>query len=1660
MWNCKKVQGFLYGLSFLLLFIPSLARAAAMNDYCITPPFVVGGVKPNLLLMIDNSASMYDLEYFAGSTSPPQTYSCTGGGVSQTKTSFCYDNTYTDTYTYVGYFEYSSKTWYRYDLSPSANNTTPGSNDKFKEELPPPTGLCDFGSPTGHVCINKSGSGTVADPYRITDFYATGNFLNWLSASKFDVQKHILTGGKYDSGLLLGEGRGCVGRRFVKKDPAVSGITFAVRGPNALEPDYVNPSTQGGLSRIEIFIGDITNMADCQCAIANWESGNYGQASVYTSACLNMAHTEINAFNQIMQDCWTIKKNLEDTCPPKGAACQPWGSSGNNPSYNSTKVQCENAYRDICGWESAGNCNKKNLPPSPDTIPGSITDALSNSGIWQCTNVASHVAPTAPFNYYDNPDDPIPNQGYIGQCAQAFGFSGNSLIVTWDDNCVQREILHYCFGQRVSEVIDPSSQTANTTATGNIPAVIIDSSVRQLGTPAGTFYVRANKSPEPTGLIQDFAVTSKLIRFGAMTFNCIGSGSESVPGACTTGANLDAGRIVSPLKGQCSVTTTTACVLDSNCPPNEECFVPVGDHSAGLIKNIDDIPAIAWTPFAEAFYNATAYFVKDATATNTVLDSTKFTPKTDAIQLPLPSTDSYTNVNPIQYRCQKNNVLLITDGASTADLNSTMTGKVATGSTFRDPNTTGETSSCGSFYGSPYLHDLSYYAFHRNIFDPSIACNDSATGRPILCGTIPCCSNAQTVTTHVVYTGPSTTSTDVCDPYYQMSLTAKNGGTTLQQASDPAALKEVLRKTFQTIASGASSGTAASVLASGEGSGANLVQALFYPSRTFGTKEVKWIGSLQNFWYYLDPRLGNSTIREESNNASPPYELDLKADNIIHFRFDGTNTLADLYTDPLGNGVAGPFQSTKCLDEALAGTVCSASPLGYLWEAGKKLYHRTAARTIYTTKTGAYNSQFQLTAPVSDATLQSLLQAAGDVNEASAIVNYVSGKDVSVCSITHKDCTPPATCNTGDGTCTAYRKRTVNFDGDTQTWKLGDIINSTPKVASSIPLNLYHKTYFDRTYETFVNSSDYKSRGMVFVGANDGMLHAFNLGTLTLVNDSTSIKARLDGTTASLGKEAWAFIPKNALPYLKYLPCTSTNSCGADYSHLYYVDATPYIFDASIGGYANSLKPSDGSTWRTILIGGMRFGGASKENACTSDINGDGVTDSKDCVLTPSSGLGFSSYFALDITDNLADPINQQPVLLWEKSAADLPGLGFTTSGPAVVRINGKTGGNPDPKTNGNWFVVLASGPTGPIDTTAHQFKGYSDEPLKIYVLDLKTGQLLRTIDKDAVGNTIANAFAGSLTNAAIDFDQNVKTNNSYSDDALYFGYTQAENTSTPLPAGTNWTKGGVLRLVTHQDTDPGTWVLSKVIDDTVDPTIGPVTAAVTKLQNYNTDKVFLYFGTGRYFYKIADKIDDDGSSGVRRKLYGVMEPCYTSIGFDPACTTKAGSLGDVTTSSANKGLGGWLMTMDLCTNSSGTEVPCADPTVSFTAERMVTDPLATNIGVVFFTTTKPTADVCEFGGRTHFWAVQYDTGGSVKKGILRGKALIQVSTGSIEERDLSKAFTPSEGGGKEDAGDTTGATVGGRRTDMIPGVPPSGSPPGVLIPPKPMNRIVHIKER
>ena len=791
------------------------------------------------------------------------------------------------------------------------------------------------------------------------------------------------------------------------------------------------------------------------------------------------------------------------------------------------------------------------------------------------------------------------------------------------------------------------------------------------------------------------------------------------------------------------------------------------------------------------------------------------------------------------------------------------------------------------------------------------------------------------------------------------------------------------------------------MLASGEGSGANLIQAVFYPRRSVGNDIIWWTGSLQNMWYYVDPFFANASIREDTTHDNV---LNLANDDIVQFFFDPVTQLTQVKRWHSDNNGLPTTQDTTL----------SFENINSLWEAGKKLWQRnlsTNARTIKTSLDGSTLINFSV-ANASTLTPYMLPDAGDDV---TTIIKYVHGID-----------------NTDD---LNLRPRTVTFGTDNNVWKLGDVVNSTPRIVASVPLNKYDSIYNDTTYKSFIDNTAYKNRGMVFTGGNDGMLHAFRLGKLELSWGGRAAvqKAKITDPFSStllttLGDEQWAFIPKNALPYLKYLK-------DPDYCHLYYADLAPYVFDASIGSGTTdqSYMTRTQASWRTVVIGGMRTGGACDNTA--------GCTTANNCVKTPGGGAtGYSSYFALDVTDPTS------PSLMWEFTN---PGLGFTTTGPAVVRINAvnTSTSSRDRDLNGEWYVVFGSGPTGPIDNTNNQFLGRSNQNLKFFVLNLKTGAVAQTID-----TTIGNAFAGSMINAVADF------NLDYQDDALYVGYVKRAGSS----GNYTWTDGGVGRILTANTTPTngsgGSWKWSPVIDG-----VGPVTSAVARLQNINYGTNWLFFGTGRYFFEnpatgtnTTPEIDDPTG---QRRLFGLKDPCFVSNFISPTCTSSVTfstsdtafpnvtSIASVPTEdTANSaGFKGWFIDLDPSANYSYDGAAAR----LFRSERVITDPLATTSGVVFFTTYKPYGDECALGGKSFLWALRYNTGGAPSYAVMKGKALVQVSTASVEQLDLSSAFQGDAALHKD-----------GRRTAAIEGVPPTAQGLSLLSQPPPVKRIMHMMER
>lgn len=122
---------------------------------------------------------------------------------------------------------------------------------------------------------------------------------------------------------------------------------------------------------------------------------------------------------------------------------------------------------------------------------------------------------------------------------------------------------------------------------------------------------------------------------------------------------------------------------------------------------------------------------------------------------------------------------------------------------------------------------------------------------------------------------------------------------------------------------------------------------------------------------------------------------------------------------------------------------------------------------------------------------------------------------------------------------------------------LGDIVRSSPVFVGG-PEGFYPEGFEAKEYSAFVEA--HKDRTpIVYVGANDGMLHAFN---------------------AETGDEVFAYIPRGVFSHAEHegLHWLADES----YAHLPYVDETPVVGDVFVDNH-----------WRSYLVGGLGRGGKS-----------------------------------------------------------------------------------------------------------------------------------------------------------------------------------------------------------------------------------------------------------------------------------------------------------------------------------------------------------------------------------------------------------------------------------------------------------------------------------
>jgi type IV pilus assembly protein PilY1 len=550
-----------------------------------------------------------------------------------------------------------------------------------------------------------------------------------------------------------------------------------------------------------------------------------------------------------------------------------------------------------------------------------------------------------------------------------------------------------------------------------------------------------------------------------------------------------------------------------------------------------------------------------------------------------------------------------------------------------------------------------------------------------------------------------------------------------------------------------------------------------------------------------------------------------------------------------------------------------------------------------------------------------------------------------------------------------------------------------------------HYTQIDSPRETFV-----------YVGANDGMLHAFTAGEYKKIGDSAKYQFNpVDGD--EVGSEIWAYIPRSLLPHLKWLPQEG-------YTHVSYVDLSVKITDAKIFP-DNDTYPGG---WGTILLGGLNWGG--KE------------------ISTQNAGDFKPSVFAIDVT------VPRDPKFMWEKSFDTCDpekeigivdeDLGLSTNIPVVIRVGGE------------WKLVYTSGPTDfdyDGDTGAQTL--FSDQNACVYIVDMETGN----VEKDyIVGEYDFNDFNDSYFASPSAFDKELN----YNVDSIFMGLTYGVE-----DVHGSWEEGAIFKITVPQEGDTFEDNYSAMTQEDIDNlyisetsdsawdnnfklfALAPEPITTTFNMSIDSDdNAWIYGGTGRFMDQ-SDKTNED-----QNYLFGIKDPFfnkkkYNDDGYyhdytaeaaispiiigpdapdnqklfnaDPYTINSDEAVADTENGVNDKVTGGvgFKTWTDLLVEAErdiydgwyrslcpGSISATADNNCSTTgpSERSITEPAILS-GIVLYPTFSPSSDPCGFGGDGRLWALYYKTGTAYWKWIFGNSSQNPIEDALYLGSGLSSSF-------------------------------------------------------
>ena len=553
-----------------------------------------------------------------------------------------------------------------------------------------------------------------------------------------------------------------------------------------------------------------------------------------------------------------------------------------------------------------------------------------------------------------------------------------------------------------------------------------------------------------------------------------------------------------------------------------------------------------------------------------------------------------------------------------------------------------------------------------------------------------------------------------------VSMASKDFAFFIENASE---LGPVFNKIFDIVTEYSTTGSPASP---SQAVGNPDLRDRIFVSLTLPTNQQLWQGRLALYSFVQDPE-----------NPSTKLVLKKPEENTDYTKSD------DLTNHSI-------FSSHNVLDKDKAQE--------FHWEAGRKLAERDIKndeRNIFTVDSSVVDSTISHVAIYEGATKiidPSLIGTSLNPSDFGIDNNDVQEFDngnLVIDSTVFSSSNPNCDCTPGETTCTKkcltdkiadFISGNTGIDSEEDGLgplcltpgecpvRLGSIFHSMPKTVGYPSL-----LFFDTGFQNFAKAFKKRS-AVVYVGANDGGLHAFHAGELQDPTDPTDDdKNPFTGETATSefyntgnGSEMFFYIPPT---FLTAPPLPSGQTLSEDSFATFkdfvlkkssvqksFFDGTPTIMDVFIDGFDNGIEDNNnctsttdadgeidvcGKEWHTVLISGFKNGGG---GITALDITNAYCGEDNDPCDKDDSKFLENSYL-------------NYPTHLWTLFDSDF-GNSWSRPVPAKVKLE------VDSETPDRW-VVFVGGGLDPITNDSDTFGN------AFYAIDIPTGQVIYKFHPD-----------------------------------------------------------------------------------------------------------------------------------------------------------------------------------------------------------------------------------------------------------------------------------------------------------------------------------------